>query len=144
LNLNLGCGELARPDCLNVDIRKTSITDVQWDISVLPWPWGGDEQFDEVWALDIIEHMLWVIPVMDEIWRVMKPEGRLHIRTTNYLTANSYRDPTHFHYFTHESFDFWDPRTELGVRYPYTERKFWVLERREDGEELVFELQKKV
>jgi len=144
VNLNLGCGNRQQPDSYNVDIRKTDITDFIWDLENTPWPFAQDEQFENIYAIDIVEHILRVLPFMDECWRIMKPDGLLNIRTTFYLSPNSYRDPTHFHFFTWESFDYWDPRTQCGKDYEYSDKKFWILERNIDGEELVFMLQKKV
>jgi SAM-dependent methyltransferase len=106
----------------------------------LPFP---NETFDHVRAFDIIEHVVFVVPLMEEIHRVLKDQGTLFIHTTNYKYPNAFRDPTHFHFFTLESFDYWDPSTPLGARYGYcANSKFKVLERKEDYQELAFTLQK--
>ena len=143
-DLNLGCGNRKANDyCLNVDCRKTPITDLVWDLRFRPWPFPRNK-FENVYAFDILEHFVYVLPVMDELWRVTKPGGFLHIRTTYFNTENSYRDPTHFHYFTTESFDYWDPSTDTGSKYPYSKRKWRVVEKKRDGQELLFLLQKVV
>lgn len=147
MNINLGCGERRIPgkagkDCVNVDFRETSITDVVHDLSVFPWPFEK-QQFDNAYAIDIIEHMVHVVPFLDEAWKILKTGGRLHIRTTYFETEQSYRDPTHHHFFTLESFDFFDPTTPTGKKYHwYTNRKWRVINRALDGQEAVFELEK--
>lgn len=142
MNLNIGCGEKKIDGCLNVDFRKTRITDIVHDIKNIPWPFN-DEEFENIYAIDIIEHMLYVVPIIDECWRVVKPGGHLYIRTTFFNTEQSYRDPTHFHYFTLESFDYTDPSTLYGHNYGwYTDKKWKILDRNIDGQESVFDLKK--
>ena len=70
---------------------------------------------DTAIAKDIIEHMLWVVPFMDECWRIVKPGGKLLIRTTYFQYEQGYKDPTHFHFFTLDSFDFFDPETDQAI-----------------------------
>jgi hypothetical protein len=95
-------------------------------------------------ASDIIEHMIWVIPFVDECWRIIKPGGHLFIRTTYFMLEQAYKDPTHFHFFTLESFDFFDPETDTGMKYDwYTDKKWKVVNKGVSGQELVFDLQKR-
>jgi len=143
-NLNLGCGDKEFPNSLNVDLRQTPIVDVQHDLNVFPYPFQ-DESFNNIHAHDIIEHLDDVIEVMDECWRLLKPNGTIYIRTTAWDTQQSYNDITHKHWFTLESFDFFDPDTKWGAKYWwYTIRKWRVVLRQYDGQELVFHLQKRV
>jgi SAM-dependent methyltransferase len=126
-----------------VDMRKTDAVDVQHDLSVYPWPFE-DEQFENGLAQDIIEHMLHVIPFMDECWRIIKPGGKLLIRTTYFESEQSYKDPTHFHFFTLDSFDFFDPETDTGKAYLWYTDKKWKVDRRAiDGQEAIFHLTKR-
>jgi len=147
LNINLGCGEKklngeAGEQCINVDFRKTAIADVVHDLTVFPWPFPSEE-FDAAYAIDIIEHMVHVIPFVDETWRILKPGGKLYIRTTYFETEQSYSDPTHHHFFTLSSFDFFDPTTPIGMKYHwYTERKWLVVNKALHGEETIFEMEK--
>ena len=127
---------------IGVDFRKTDATDRVVDLSVYPWPFE-DAQFENIIAKDIIEHMLWVIPFMDECWRIVKLKGHIYIRTTYFNTEQSYRDPTHFHFFTLESFDYFDPETNTGEQYPYSEKKWTVKRKALDGQESVFDLEKR-
>ncbi len=143
MNVNLGCGNMRLTDCINVDFRDTESADTVHDLTVFPWPFE-DEQFGNAIASDIIEHILYVVPFLDECWRIIKPGGQLFIRTTNFQTEQSYRDPTHLHYFTLKSFDFFDPDTSTGEKYPqYSDRKWQVKRKAIDGQELVFNLIKR-
>jgi len=143
MNVNLGCGEKKYENCIGVDFRRTKATDVVHDLRKYPWPFE-DGEFDNAIATDIVEHMIEVIPFLEECWRIIKPEGHLYIRTTYFMSEQSYWDPTHFHYFAPESFDYFDPETALGSRYGwYSDRKWKINRRAIDKNELVFDLQKR-
>lgn len=143
MNVNLGCGDKQIDGALGVDFRETDATEVIHDLSKSPWPFE-DEQFENALAQDIIEHMIWVIPFMDECWRIIKPGGKLLIRTTYFDSEQSYKDPTHFHFFTLDSFDFFDPETDTGEKYGwYTDRKWKVDRKARDGQEAIFHLTKR-
>ena len=58
------------------------------------------------------------------------------------MSEQSYRDPTHFHYFTIDSFDYFDPQTELGREYDYSEKKWLILNKATNGNELMFGMEK--
>lgn len=142
MNVNLGCGDKGIKDAVNVDFRKTDAADVVHDLTVMPWPFKKNE-FDNVIATDIIEHMILVFPFLDECWRIVKPGGKMFIRTTYFRAEQSYQDPTHFHFFTLGSFDYCDPSTGTGKKYNWYTDKKWKVERRDiDGQETVFTLSK--
>jgi len=147
MNINLGCGERRLDDkfeggFVNVDFRKTAIVDVVHDLTKYPWPFA-DEEFDNAYAIDVVEHILHVFPFVDEVWRIVKPGGKLYIRTSYFETEQSYTDPTHFHFFTLQSFDFFDPTTGIGKQYHwYTDRKWRILNKGRSGEESVFTMEK--
>lgn len=142
LGLNLGCGNKPVEFCLNVDCRKTDITDLVFDANVVPYPFE-DGRFDFIYALDIIEHLNDVMPVMEELHRILAPGGHINIRTTAWDREQSFRDPTHKHWFTLNSFDVFDPTKQFGRDYHwYTTKKFRVLKAERSGEELEFMLYK--
>jgi len=151
--LDLGCGaipyEHEGDEVVHLDKRALPHVEVVFDLNRTSPYFGGeklpfnDESFDMVLALDIIEHIIDVIPLFEEIYRVLKKGGQLIIRTTNWKTENSFRDPTHYHYFTLESLDYFDPNSRLFERYGHVSNaRFKVEERRCDGQELVFKLTK--
>lgn len=142
MNLNLGCGDTKIEGSIGVDFRIAAAVDIVHDLREYPWPFEND-QFDNIIAADIVEHMIEVIPFINECWRIVKPGGHLFIRTTYFMTEQSYCDPTHFHFFTLESFDFFDPETVKGIKYHwYTDKKWTVARRAVDGQETKFDLVK--
>lgn len=154
LALNLGCG--IRPDgrglipagaeVVQHDRRLHSPhVQVAHDLRATPWPWSA-ESFDLVLAFDVIEHLVDVLAAMDECWRILKPGGLLIVHTVNVMHGEqAFRDPTHIHFFTIQTFDFFDPDKEWGRNYGrfYTDRHWRLLEARPDGLELLFRLQKR-
>lgn len=141
--LNLGCGLGRREGALNVDRWAGPGVDCVYDLERTPWPWP-DGAVTEVWALDILEHLADFLVTMRELHRVMCPGAMVHVRTSNWRTENSFTDPTHRRFLTLRSFDFWDPVRPYAAKYPqYAEgRHFRIHDAREDGEELVFELER--
>jgi len=109
IRLNLGAADRRFPGYLSVDIAPPA--DVVIDLS-LPWPWP-DSSVEEVFALDIIEHIADRIHFMNELHRVLRPGGRATIETPNASRGAGYfQDPTHkspwclnsFQYFQDGSF----------------------------------------
>ena len=142
MKVNLGCGNLKVDGAIGIDFRQTQATDIVYDLTQYPWPFR-DEEFDGAIAKDIIEHMLYVVPFLDECWRIVKPGAELYIRTSYWTSENSYRDPTHLHYFTLESFDFFDPDTEMGIKYGhYSDRRWHITDRRISGQEMEVRMEK--
>lgn len=142
--LNLGCGNLAIPGALGVDSRQCGAADLILDLECFPWPFA-DERAEEIWALDIIEHLapraFW--PFIEECHRVLRPRGLLHLHTGCWTTENSFTDPTHQRFPTEATLDFCVPGTMFGERYPhYTWARFEKLECRMDGQEMLVELRK--
>lgn len=142
--LNLGSGHLIPDDreVTNVDIRPQVEPDILWNLDHYPWP-VPDESYDEVYALDIMEHLEHVFTAMEEIHRILKPEGKLYIHTTYWKTENSFTDPSHCHYFTFQSFDYFDERTPFGTKYGwYSYARYFIESRYADGQDLAFILRK--
>jgi SAM-dependent methyltransferase len=143
MNINIGCGDKRLDNAIGVDFRQTDATDVVHDLRQYPWPFE-DQQFDNAIARDIVEHMIEVVPFFDECWRILKSDGMLYVRTTYFMSEQAYRDPTHYHFFTLESFDYFDPDTTIGKLYGwYTDKKWKIIRRAIDGQETIFQLQKR-
>jgi SAM-dependent methyltransferase len=144
--LNLGCGDNpitgADEPVINVDYRETPIVDTILDITRMPWPFD-DGQFSSIYALDVIEHVHDVLGLINECWRVTKPEGNLYIQTVHWRSVDAYTDITHHHAFSEHSMNYFDPRTMHGQKYGYyTDRKWHIQDvGRRDGQ-LFFQLQK--
>jgi len=90
--LNIGCGEDTYGTD-RLDIRETSATTVVHDVELgIPFP---DETFDEVYSKNNLEHLRNVGFHLDEIHRVLKPNGRLVLITDSAMCLRYYVLGTH-------------------------------------------------
>lgn len=120
-HLDLGCGKKPRnpygySELYGVDLYQDN--NINPDITIkianlalekIPYP---DNYFDSVSAFDFIEHIPRVlqksefetrfpfIELMDEIWRVLKPNGFFYAVTPAYPNAEAFQDPTHVNIIT--------------------------------------------
>lgn len=92
--LDVGCGINKFPGAVGLDRNPASRPDVLADLDSIPYPFRGDS-FDEVRAVHVIEHVADVIRMIEEMHRLTRPGGRLHIVTPHYTDFSSFCDPTH-------------------------------------------------
>jgi SAM-dependent methyltransferase len=128
-HLDLGCGNRPRNpygrDVLHgLDIApgpgslSTGATVVRANVALEPIPFSADT-FDSVSAYDFLEHVPRVLPtadgqtlrfpfveLMNEIWRVLKPDGLLYASTPCYPHPAVFQDPTHVNPFTHATHEY--------------------------------------
>ena len=105
--LNLGSGRKLMNGAVNLDISAEVGADVVHDLATMPWPLPSG-QFREVYAYDVIEHLDDVPRVMEEIHRICRPGARVHITVPHFSSGNAFTDPTHRHFFSCFSFDYFD------------------------------------
>jgi predicted SAM-dependent methyltransferase len=126
MRLNLGCGTEIKPGYVNSDILRRGLNIVEWNLNTLPWPWG-DNEAEEILAIDILEHLDNPVAFVDECWRILQPDGLLFIQTPRYDADFLWDDPTHKRGYTEKTMDFFDPDKPYGnVTYPYSDAKYHV------------------
>ena len=109
--LNIGCGNKLVAEAINVDLTPATSPDVVHDLNCLPWPFP-DNQFDEVLAYDVIEHLDNTVAIFEEIHRVCCPGAIVRITVPHFSCSNAYSDPTHRRYFGRFSFDYMTGESE--------------------------------
>lgn len=133
--LDIGCG--TKPTNLfgarqfhGIDIREDAERNIRYaDLVVEPIPYP-DSYFDYVFAGDFIEHvprMVYLparrfpfVELMNEIYRVLKPEGIFFSRTPVFPFTPAFRDPTHVNIITHETFPiYFDDKTRAAAMYGF-------------------------
>lgn len=118
-SLDLGCGAKPQnPHCADevfgVDLLENTDVRIRTaDLCIEPIPFES-EYFDFVTAFDFIEHIPRVVYVpnrrnsfvelMNEVWRVLKPNGTFLSKTPAYPNPSVFMDPTHVNYITEGTF----------------------------------------
>lgn len=97
--LDVGCGSAKARGAVGIDISPETDADIVHDLNVFPYPLD-DSSFDEVLMQDVLEHVREPVRVVEELHRILRPGGRLALRTPHFSSALAYGDPTHTHYFS--------------------------------------------
>jgi SAM-dependent methyltransferase len=97
MKVHLGCGVDIRPGYVNVDRMPLEGVDVVADLDdrdkvTLPF---DDDSVDEFLAIDLVEHIVYPLPMFQELWRCAKP-GADFLTAMPYGTSDdAWEDPTH-------------------------------------------------
>lgn len=105
LKLNLGCGNTLLDGFINIDkIERERILTLNLEHARFPF---ADESVVEIAADQLLEHIINLIPLMNECWRVLKKGGRFNISVPCYPFVEAFQDPTHVRFFTIRTFHYW-------------------------------------
>jgi SAM-dependent methyltransferase len=122
VKLNLGCGRRPLAGWVNVDREALPGVDVVFDLetcAATPLPFE-DDSFDEIAGIDLIEHVVNVLPLMAELWRVAKPGAVCRFALPYGSHDSAWEDPTHVRpYFVNSWSYFGQPnyfRADYGYR----------------------------
>lgn len=111
--LLIGCGNSRRKkmslpepghdqwqELVTMDHDPNCGADIAHDLDDTPWP-VGDNEFDEIYAFCVLEHLgqqgdfKSFFAHFHEIWRILKPGGRLFAFCPSYQSAWAWGDPSH-------------------------------------------------
>lgn len=142
-HLDLGCGKFPRNPyrqrrLFGVDIRTLPATPefesrvANLALDPIPYP---DGMFGSVSAFDFIEHIPRVLAVpderrtilpfialMNEIWRVLAPGGRLFAVTPAFPQPEAFQDPTHVNIITDRTHEYFCGEVPFGRIYGFEGR----------------------
>lgn len=125
--LNLGCGIKKFNGYVNLDFSKSVKPDVVYDLDKFPWPFKVNT-FEEIHASHTLEHLDNIPKVMEEIWRISKPNALLKVIVPYFAFMGAFKDPTHKHFFSWQTMDYFDiSNEELGH---YATPKFKVVKKK--------------
>ncbi len=123
--LELGCGRTKHPNAVGIDRISLPGVDVVHDLNRCPYPFE-DNTFDEVYAIHVIEHLDSILAVMEEIYRITKPNARVVVITPHHSDAISWQDPTHKWHLNSYSFSYFEPTYHTNY---YTAARFVIKSR---------------
>lgn len=111
MKLDIGCGNNKHEGCIGLDIVKLNSVDIIADISKgLPF---RDNTFEEIFCHDLLEHFESPIDILEEIWRVARPDAKVSIRVPYCQSYGAFRDPTHKSFFHEETMNHFLEYTDL-------------------------------
>ncbi|HEY8184908.1 MAG TPA: hypothetical protein VIF64_02500 [Pyrinomonadaceae bacterium] len=110
--LNLGCGNQYLPQAINLEVTPDTNPDVVHDLNRLPWPFP-DNNFHELLAYDVLEHLDDFIAAMDEVHRICLDKAIVRITVPHFSCANAFTDPTHKRFFSYFSMDYLTGENEI-------------------------------
>jgi len=103
--LNLGCGKTRIPGSIGVDTADIpGSVDVIHDLNETPYPFSNDFA-DEIHFYHVLEHLDDPVAKLEEIHRILKPNGILFMRVPHFSSNGAFTDITHKRPFSCFSFD---------------------------------------
>lgn len=149
IKLDIGCGANKQgEDWVGMDVQAMPGVDIVHDLLDIPWPLP-----DESVLTAITSHVLEHIPktqviyregrletihpfimVMDEIWRVMKPDGNFAIAVPHGASKGFIQDPTHAAPLNEITWAYFDPEAFGGLFYSFYRPKPWKIKLLPNGE----------
>ena len=122
--LHIGSGKTRLPGSTTIDILNLPGVDVVHDLDIMPWPFT-DNEFDLIFAHSVFEHLEDQIAIMEEMWRILKPHGRIIITVPHFRCTDAFTDSTHTHFFTTQSMDYYIHSNDNALaNYEYTKKQF--------------------
>lgn len=92
VRIELGCGSTGVAGTIGVDGRRTVQTSAVCDVRHACFRTGVA---DEVYSFCVLEHLDDPYQLLDEVVRILKPDGRAYLRVPNIGTFSSHLDTTH-------------------------------------------------
>lgn len=96
--LNLGCGMRRKDGYFGVDHLGLPNVDIVADLNQ-PLTELPDGCVEKIFTRHTLEHVENFLPLMAELHRVMRPNGRLEITVPHFSNPYGYSDPTHVRLF---------------------------------------------
>jgi len=96
--LNIGSGPDYRKGWVNLDYNSNYNCDVVHNLDKFPYPFKKGE-FDFIYCSHILEHVSDLFKTLDELDRITRKGGLIHIRVPHFSNGNGYNDLTHRRFF---------------------------------------------
>lgn len=110
--LDVGCGNNKFEGAIGLDANPRTDADVLHDLGDFPYPFEQDT-FDRVISRHVVEHVPDVVGLVEELYRITKPNGRITIVAPHYTNPDWANDPTHRNHLNSYSFNSFIPDTAV-------------------------------
>lgn len=116
VRLNLGCGRNIVPGWINIDRAPGPGVDVVTDLERGElWTTLGTRapanSVDTILACHVLEHIHYLIPLLRECHRVLRPGGHLVVLVPHLGSDDAWEDPTHVRAFSERSWIYFQQAT---------------------------------
>lgn len=130
MRLDVGCGINKQKGFTGMDQIPHEGVDIVHDVQEIPWPIEDDSCF-QVLMSHIWEHIepKHRFAVMDEVWRILKPDGQLMLSSPFAGSWGDAAHPAHYGCPNESTFTFFDPDYPLYQSCSYRKPKPWKLVR---------------
>lgn len=112
--VDLGCGNNKVEGAWGFDLRREPgvhvLSNVERGLPI------RTDSVDVVFARHVIEHVRDLIGFMEELYRICRPGGAVEIDVPYYTSRGAFRDPTHVRFITEDTFQYFEPPTDYGIR----------------------------
>lgn len=134
IRLDIGCGASKQgPDWVGMDIRALPGVDIVHDMESIPWPLP-DGCVTIAVASHVVEHVnpakFGFINWMNELWRVMRVDGKAALALPHGYSPGYLQDPTHCNPCNETTWCYFDPLEPNtgGMLYGIYRPKPWRIE----------------
>ena len=129
IKLNVGCGRNILPEWTNLDVAASPGVDIVYDLERaaeirLPLE---ENTVDEFLLSHVLEHVSNALPMMQELYRVARPDAKAIIRLPHGASDDAWEDPTHVRSYFPQSFSYFAQTNYWRADYGY--RGDWQPER---------------
>lgn len=130
--LDIGCGRSKLVGATGLDQNNFEGVDIVANLEEqLP---VSNEEFDLVFANQVLEHVSNLLGLLSEIHRVLKPGGQLLAHVPYFRSSWAHVDPTHVRSFTLDTLDYYVNDTWLYDEYRFMDASFSSIEKFLDTE----------
>ena len=103
VKLDLACGQNKTEGYFGVDIAPGEKVDAVVDLEKYPWPIRTNSA-EEIVCNHYLEHVTDLMAFMNEVYRILKPGGKITIVSPYYTSMRCWQDPTHKHAISEATF----------------------------------------
>ena len=127
VKIDLGCGKSKRQGFVGVDMLALEGVDIVHDLNIFPYPFK-DNSVDEIYIDNVLEHLKNPLQVVEEVYRICKPNSIVTIEVPYFRSRYAFIDPTHINFFGVNWFNYFDPSHPFCQKYQYTNAHFRIID----------------